>query len=119
MSETPQPPGRVVITHKAIATLASQAALRPTVSRGWRRQLRTDRLPARTRSPRCEIWMVEASASTASSSSTARGLVRGRQVAHTVRYQVERASGMPIRVNIHVQDLRVSNADWSARGQPA
>ena len=27
MSETPQPPGRVVITHKAIATLASQAAL--------------------------------------------------------------------------------------------
>jgi uncharacterized alkaline shock family protein YloU len=33
-------------------------------------------------------------------------------VAHTVRYQVERALGMPIgHVNIHVQDLRVSNVD--------
>ena len=33
-------------------------------------------------------------------------------VAHTVRYQVERALGMPIHaVNIHVQDLRVSDLD--------
>ena len=33
-------------------------------------------------------------------------------VAHTVRYQVERALGMSIRhVNVHVQDLRVSNVD--------
>jgi uncharacterized alkaline shock family protein YloU len=33
-------------------------------------------------------------------------------VANTVRYQVERALGMPVvAVNVHVQDLRISNRD--------
>ena len=33
-------------------------------------------------------------------------------VAHSVRYQVERALGMPVAaVNVHVQDLRVSDTD--------
>jgi uncharacterized alkaline shock family protein YloU len=33
-------------------------------------------------------------------------------MANSVRYQVERALGMPIAaVNVHVQDLRVSDRD--------
>jgi uncharacterized alkaline shock family protein YloU len=33
-------------------------------------------------------------------------------VAHTVRYQVEKALGMPVtQVNVHVQGLRVSDVD--------
>jgi len=33
-------------------------------------------------------------------------------VAHTVRFHVERALGMPVgAINVHVQGLRVSNAD--------
>jgi uncharacterized alkaline shock family protein YloU len=33
-------------------------------------------------------------------------------VANTVRYQVERALGMPVvAVNVHVQDLRISDRD--------
>jgi uncharacterized alkaline shock family protein YloU len=118
MSETPQPPGRVVITHKAIATLASQAALRSYGVVGMASRNLVDGIVyLLARDPRhgveirtvegevgIELFIVVEYGTRVSSVA--------ESVAHTVRYQVERALGMPIRfVNIHVQDLRVSNVD--------
>jgi len=118
MSDLSLPPGRVIITHKAIATLASQAALRSYGVVGMASRNLVDGIVyLLARDPRrgVEIHIVE-------------GLVCidlyivveygtrvssvADSVAHTVRYQVERSLGMPIHaVNIHVQDLRVSNVD--------
>ncbi len=118
MSETPQPPGRVVITHKAIATLASQAALRSYRVVGMASRNLVDGIAyLLARDPRhgveirmvdgqvcIELYIVVEYGTRVSSVADS--------VAHTVRYQVERALGMSIRcVNIHVQDLRVSNVD--------
>lgn len=118
MSEPSLPAGQVIITHKAIATLASQAALRSYGVVGMASRNLVDGIVyLLARDPRrgVEIHMVD-------------GLVCielyivveygtrvssvADSVAHTVRYQVERSLGMPIHsVTIHVQDLRVSNVD--------
>jgi uncharacterized alkaline shock family protein YloU len=118
MSESSLPAGRVIITHKAIATLASQAALRSYGVVGMAsRNLVEGIVYLLARDPRhgVEIHMVD-------------GKVRvdlyivveygtrvssvADSVAHTVRYTIERSLGMSIHaVNIHVQDLRVSDVD--------
>jgi len=118
MSETPQPVGRIEISHKAIATLASQAALRSYGVVGMASRNLVDGIVyLLARDPRhgveihttdgqvcIELYIVVEYGTRVSSVT--------ESVGHTVRYQIERALGMPIAfVNIHVQDLRVSNVD--------
>jgi uncharacterized alkaline shock family protein YloU len=118
MSESPHPSGRIEISHKAIATLASQAALHSYGVVGMASRNLVDGIVyLLARDPRhgveihssdgqvgIDLYIVVEYGTRVSSVADS--------VAHTVRYQVERALGMPIRcVNIHVQDLRVSNVD--------
>lgn len=118
MSDLSSPPGRVIITHKAIATLASQAALRSygvvgmasrnlvdgivcLLARDPRRGVEIHIVDGRVR---IDLYVVVEYGTRISSVADS--------VAHTVRYTVERSLGMPIHsVNVHVQDLRVSNED--------
>ena len=118
MSQPDLPAGRVIITHKAIASLASQAALRSYGVVGMASRNLVDGIVyLLARDPRrgvdirladgqisIDLFIVVEYGTRVSSVADS--------VAHTVRYQVERALGMPIHsVNIHVQDLRVSDVD--------
>jgi uncharacterized alkaline shock family protein YloU len=118
MSEPDLPAGRVIITHKAIASLASQAALRSYGVVGMAsRNLADGIVYLLARDPRrgveirdvdgqigIDLYIVVEYGTRVSSVADS--------VAHTVRYEMERALGMPIHsVNIHVQDLRVSDVD--------
>jgi uncharacterized alkaline shock family protein YloU len=118
MSEPSLTPGRVIITHKAIATLASQAALRSYGVVGMASRNLVDGIVyLLARDPRrgveirivdgqvcIDLFVVVEYGTRVSSVADS--------VAHTVRYEVEHSLGMPIHsVNIHVQDLRVSNVD--------
>jgi uncharacterized alkaline shock family protein YloU len=118
MSEPPLSAGRVLITHKAVATLASQAALRSYGVVGMASRNLVDGIVyLLARDPRrgvdihvvdgevcIDLYIVVEYGTRVSSVADS--------VAHTVRYQVERSLGMPIQaVNIHVQDLRVSDVD--------
>ena len=118
MSKTSKPAGRVIITHKAIATLASQAALRSYGVVGMASRNLVDGIVyLLARDPRrgVEIRMVDGAVSIELYIVVEYGTRVSSvadSVAHTVRYTVERALGVPIHaVHIHVQDLRVSNVD--------
>jgi uncharacterized alkaline shock family protein YloU len=110
--------GRIVISPRAIATIAAQAALRSYGVVGMASRNLLDGLAGLVaRDPRhgveiqasdrqivVDLYVVIEYGTRIS--------VVASSVAHTVRYQVERALGMPVHaVNVHVQDLRISNPD--------
>ncbi len=110
--------GRITISPRAIATIASQAALRSYGVVGMASKNIVDGIShALARDPRHgvevravgdQIWIdlyVIVEYGTRISSVTS-------SVANTVRYHVERSIGMPVAaVSVHVQDLRVSDTD--------
>jgi uncharacterized alkaline shock family protein YloU len=110
--------GRILIAPKAIATIAAQAALRSYGVVGMASKNLLDGLAGLVaRDPRhgvdiqagqdeivVDLFVVVEYGTRISAVADS--------VAHTVRYQVERALGMPVAaVNVHVQDLRISNTD--------
>ncbi len=108
--------GRILISPKAIATIAAQAALQSYGVVGMApRNLVTGIANAVARDPRLGIdvhangdeividlyIIVEYGTNIASVATSA---------ANAVQYQVERALGLPVTaVNVHVQGLRISN----------
>jgi uncharacterized alkaline shock family protein YloU len=110
--------GRILIAPKAIATIVAQAALRSYGVVGMASKNVLDGLAGLVaRDPRHGVD-IQASADeivvdlfVVVEYGTRISAVAD-SVAHTVRYQVERALGMPVAaVNVHVQDLRISNTD--------
>lgn len=110
--------GRIMISPKAIATIASQAALSSYGVAGMAsRNVVQGIAHALARDPRhgveirseggkltIELYVMVEYGTRVSSVATS--------VANTVRYQVERALGMPVEaVNVFVQDLHVSYTD--------
>ncbi len=110
--------GRITIATRAIATIASQAALRSygvvgmapkNLANGIAFVLARDpRLGVDVRTVegqvQIELFIVVEYGTRISSVSDS--------VANTVRYQLERALGTPVGpINVHVQDLRISNVD--------
>lgn len=110
--------GRISISPKAIATIASYAALQSYGVVGMASKNLVDGIAhALARDPRhgvdvksfkdhivIEIFVIVEFGTRISSVASS--------VANAVRYQVERAIGMPVAaVNVHVQDLRVSDTD--------
>lgn len=118
MSESDNIHGRVLISPKAIATIASQAALSSYGVAGMApRNIVQGLTHALARDPRhgVEVRNVEGEIEidmyvvveygTRISSVAA-------SVANTVRYHVEKALGMPVAaVNVNVLDLRISDTD--------
>jgi uncharacterized alkaline shock family protein YloU len=110
--------GRITISPKAIATIASSAALQSYGVVGMASKNLVDGIAhVIARDPRhgvdvkafedhimIDIFVIVEYGTRISS-------VAG-SVANAVRYQVERAIGMPVSaVNVHVQDLRISDMD--------
>ena len=110
--------GRITIAPKAIATIASQAALQSYGVVGMASKNIMDGIAnVIARDPQhgvdvhayedrmsIDIYVIVEYGTRISS-------VAG-SVANAVRFQVERAIGMPVTaVNVHVQDLRVSDTD--------
>jgi uncharacterized alkaline shock family protein YloU len=118
MSRAFQLPGKISVSHRAIATVACQAALQSYGVVGMAARNLADgiaRLVARDPRKGVEVEVADEKITidlyiiiefgTRISSVAA-------SVANTVRYQVERIIGMPVAaVNVHVQDLRVSDTD--------
>ncbi|MBN2555352.1 MAG: Asp23/Gls24 family envelope stress response protein [Anaerolineales bacterium] len=110
--------GRIMIAPRAIATIASQTALgsygvvgmaSKNLVNGIARALALDPshgVTVHTKDGEISIDIyVMIEYGTRISSVT-------NSVANNVRYQVEKAIGMPVsRINVHVQDLRISNTD--------
>jgi uncharacterized alkaline shock family protein YloU len=112
------PLGRITISERAIATIASQAALRSYGVVGMAAKNLVDGLThVLARDPRHGVdihvdgdvisidmyVIVEYGTRIASVAAS---------VANTVHYQVERSLGMPVEaVNVHVQDLRITSYD--------
>ena len=118
MSEESNPLGNIEIAPAAIATIASQAVLHSYGVVGMAAKNVVDGLTNMlTRDPRHGIEVVLSDGGVAINvyiiveygtriSSVA------ASVANAVRFQVEKALGMPIGdVNVHVRGLRVSNQD--------
>ncbi|HET7010505.1 MAG TPA: Asp23/Gls24 family envelope stress response protein [Anaerolineales bacterium] len=118
MTDEPTLQGRIVITPRAIATIAAQAALRSYGVVGMASKNVLDGLAGLVvRDPRhgveirtagdeivIDLYVVIEYGTRISAVAAS--------VAHTVQYQVERALGMPVAaVHVHVQDLRISNPD--------
>ena len=110
--------GTITISPKAIATIASQAALRSYGVVGMASKNIVDGIAnVLARDPRhgvevravhdeivIDLFIVVEYGTRISSVATS--------VANAVRYQVERTIGMPVSaVNVHVQGLRVSDTD--------
>ena len=118
MSQENNPLGNIEVSPSAIATIASQAVLRTYGVVGMASKNMMNGLANRlTHDPRYGVTVVLSEAGisidlyiiveygTRISSVAA-------SVANAVRFQVEKALGMPIGdVNVHVQGLRVSQAD--------
>lgn len=112
------PSGRITIATRAIATIASQAALRSYGVVGMSpKNLANEIVFALAHDPRlgvnvrCADGLVHIDLFIVIEYGTRISSVSD-SVANTVRYQVERALGMPIgTINVHVQDLRISNVD--------
>jgi uncharacterized alkaline shock family protein YloU len=118
MSEETNPLGNIYISHRAIATIASQSALESygvvglaakDLAEGLAQVLVKDPrhgIDVRYDSEGIEIDLyiiVEYGTRIKSVASS---------VAENVRYYVERAIGPPVRqVNVHVRGLRISNTD--------
>ena len=118
MAELNNPLGSIEIAPAAIATIASQAVLQSYGVVGMAAKNVVDGLANKlTRDPRHGIEVVLSGGSVSINvfiiveygtriSSVA------ASVANAVRFQVEKALGMPIGdVNVHVRGLRVSNPD--------
>lgn len=118
MSEETSIHGRITITPKAIATIASQAALQSYGVVGMASKSLVDGIAhALARDPRhgvevkstgdeisIDLYIIIEYGTRISSVAAS--------VANSVRYQVERALGMPVQaLNVHVQDLRISDTD--------
>jgi uncharacterized alkaline shock family protein YloU len=110
--------GRIIISPKAIATIASNAALRSYGVVGLASKNLADGIAyALTRDPwhgvevtvrenevEIDLYVIIEYGTRISSVAAS--------VANSARYQIERAIGMPVSaVNVHVQDLRVSDTD--------
>lgn len=118
MSDEKNTLGRILISPRAIATIASQAALSSYGVTGMAsRNLVSGIARALARDPRhgvevkCVDDQIEIDLYVVVEYGTRISSVAA-SVANTVRYQVERALGMPVAaVNVNVQDLRVSDTD--------
>lgn len=110
--------GKISISPKAIATLASQAAMQSYGVVGLASKNIVDGIAnAIARDPRhgveintiehelyIDIYVIIEYGTRITSVA--------RSVANSVRFQVERAIGLPVaEVNVHVQDLRISDTD--------
>lgn len=110
--------GRIIVSPKAIATIASQAALQSYGVVGMASKNIVDGIAqALVRDPRHGVQV-----STSDDQITidlfiiveyqTRVSSVAASVANIVHYQVERSLGMPVKaVNVHVQGLRTSNRD--------
>ncbi len=118
MSENLNPKGDIFISHRAIATIASQSALESygvvglaakNLAEGLAQVLVKDptlgvTVQYDTKSIQLDLYIVVEYGTRIKSVSAS--------VADTVRYQVEKAIGLPVtQVNIHVRGLRISNPD--------
>lgn len=118
MSRENHLPGRISVSHRAIATVACQAALQSYGVVGMAaRNLADGIAQLLARDPRrgvevqvaqeritIDLFIIVEFGTRISSVAAS--------VANTVRYQVERIIDMPVEaVNVHVQDLRVSHTD--------
>ncbi len=118
MGSQGQPPGRITVSSKAVATIAAQAALRSYGIVGMApRNLADGIAHALAKDPRhgvevsvhdgslqIDLYVVVEYGTRVTSVTSS--------VARTVRYQVERSLGMPIGdVNVYVQDLHISFTD--------
>jgi uncharacterized alkaline shock family protein YloU len=118
MPGEPNTYGRILISPRAIATIAAQAALSSygvvgmasrNLVQGIARSLARDpRMGVEVRADPAgvsiELFVVVEYGTRVSSVAAS--------VANTVRYQVERALGMPVAaIHVHVQGLHISNAD--------
>jgi uncharacterized alkaline shock family protein YloU len=118
MTENETTDGMITIAPSAIATIASQAALRSYGIVGMASKNLVDGIAHKlARDPRhsvdvsmagdqiiIDLYIIIEYGTRISSVAT--------NVANTVLYQVEQALGMPVAaVNVHVQDLRVSDVD--------
>jgi len=116
-TETPLP-GRITISPRAIATIASHAARHTygvvgmssrNLADGIARMLVHD--PHRGIDVHTEEGRIRIDAYIIVEYGTRVSAVAG-SVANSVRYQIEQLLGMPVSaVNVHVQDLRVSDID--------
>jgi len=110
--------GRIIVSPKAIATIASQAALQSYGVVGMASKNIVDGIAqALVRDPRHGVQV-----SISEDQITidlfiiveyqTRVSAVAANVANTVHYQVERSLGMPVKaVNVHVQGLRISSRD--------
>jgi uncharacterized alkaline shock family protein YloU len=118
MPSEPAQLGSIIVSPRAISTIASRAALRSYGVVGLTAKNLVDGIAhALVRDPAhgvevksyedyivIDLYVVIEYGTRISSVATS--------VANAVRYQVERTFGMPVAaVNVHVQDLRVSDAD--------
>lgn len=118
MTNVETPLGRITVGRRAIATIAAQAAARSYGIVGMGSRSLPDQLARKlSRDPRhgvlvrvhedritIDLYVIVEYGTRISSVA--------HSVANTVRYQVERSLGLPIaEVNVHVQDLHISDID--------
>jgi uncharacterized alkaline shock family protein YloU len=118
MPDEPSNPGKITISPRAIATIASQGALQSYGVVGMANKSVIDGIAnTLTHDPRhgVEVKVIEDSliidvfiiieyGTRISSVATS--------VANSVSYKLEQSLGMPVRaLNVHVQDLRISDPD--------
>jgi uncharacterized alkaline shock family protein YloU len=118
MTSENAPHGRITVSPQAIATIASQAALGTygvvgmssrSFADGIARMLVRD--PHRGIDVHTGADSIQIDAYVIVEYGT-RVSVVANSVANSIRYKVEHMLGMPVaEVNVHVQDLRVSNID--------
>ena len=110
--------GRITISPQAIATIASQAALRSYGVVGMASRNLVDEItntiapdPRHGVEVRAEQDQIFIDLYVIVEYGTRISIVAA-SVANSVQYQVERAIGLPVaQVNVHVQALRISNLD--------
>ncbi|HSR48908.1 MAG TPA: Asp23/Gls24 family envelope stress response protein [Anaerolineales bacterium] len=110
--------GRITVSTQAIATIASRAALGTYGVVGMSSRSFADgigqmlvRDPHRGIDVHAEAEAIQIDAYVIVEYGTRVSAV-ANSVANSIRYQVEHMLGMPVaEVNVHVQDLRVSNVD--------
>jgi len=118
MTDDSPAPGRVLISPRAISTIAAQAALRSYGVVGMGSRSLFDGLAGLVAHDPHQGVEIDTSGDDividlyVVVEYGTRISVVASSVAHSVSYLVERALGMPVAaVNVHVQDLRVSDTD--------
>lgn len=112
------PPGRITVAPRAIATIASQAALHTYGVVGMSSRSLADgiaqmlvRDPHRGIEVHTQADQIRIEAYVIVEYGTRISAV-AQSVANSIQYQVEHMLGTPVEaVHVHVQDLRVSNVD--------